>query len=152
MSDQSTTSINSKEAPNWYWGDSSNTSTESTASVRAPHDRQVVIQALNKLKELENDWDGEGAPKPTVVTLRNANAIVSELPEITPNPSKVIPGEDGSLTLFWQTFNGRTYLTIERNTVHLLIKKARDHNVYLDGNQMQGKRLPEKVRTLLPMA
>lgn len=63
-----------------------------------------ILAELTRLRELEPDWDGQGADAPNAENLDRALAWVQEMSDrqrALP-PSKVVPGVAGEVHLVWQ--------------------------------------------------
>lgn len=67
----------------------------------------VVYRAINAMRDLSDDWDGDGAAAPSPPVVNNALRIAAalELQDGFPPPSRVLPSVNGTIVLEW-TFGG----------------------------------------------
>jgi hypothetical protein len=74
---------------------------------------EPTVQAIVRLQDLENDWDGLGAQAPTRELLASAIGLAYTLMQKGMDPpSRVVPGLDGTVAFEWQTPDG-TYCEVE---------------------------------------
>lgn len=74
---------------------------------------QKIIDDIAAMQQLADDWDGQGAQRPTEELVRSAVGLGSLLQEIGVDaPSAVAPSATGSLLLVWQG-PGESYCEIE---------------------------------------
>jgi hypothetical protein len=75
----------------------------------ADHDSKwdATIARLEKLRELQDDWDGNNAPAPTAELIDAVRRKIEELRnEDFPPPKSVAPSFDGTVCVEWERGNG----------------------------------------------
>ena len=83
--------------------------------VRRPTAEQwsKCINALLRLRNLDDDWDGEGSPAPSTANVDRAIEWVQQLRQASPDARlpQPVPGTDGEVVLVWH--QGPYYLQAE---------------------------------------
>lgn len=82
-------------------------------------EQQLILNELDELKNLPDNWDGDGAVPVSQHSLERTKSIVltlvnsSQIPEVTPNPN-------GTISLEWESDRGFLYLEIGDTNYSLL--------------------------------
>lgn len=75
----------------------------SVSEVSSAADWDVVIDQIVEICQLENGWDGEGAPAPSKPLLASTMKLAKLLRGIDcPAPRRAVPSFDGTMILEWQ--------------------------------------------------
>ena len=78
--------------------------TQSAASSIAEIHWNQIVDKLAQMRELQDDWDGQGASAPTAENMGAAENWVGEMRRYSQAipPSQVVPGVAGEVLLMWQ--------------------------------------------------
>lgn len=107
--------------------------------------KRTLLESLNSIASLGNNWQGQEAPAPSRRAVTAAQQIVPSLPNIIADASV---GVDGDGNVYFKLRNGEklAYLTVEPSTMHLLVMAPGQKNVYLDDVNFRPRELPSKIR------
>ncbi len=113
-------------------------------------DRDELINTIEALAKLDEDWDGYGSIGPTRDTIESTKHLIRELPEDCELPRISLCGE-GELTLVWEALNGKVLLTVEDRVLHLLVKRKKGRNFYLDNVSYASGAIPQNILRRIPI-
>jgi len=77
----------------------------------ARHESTSSASSLNKLRGLEDNWNGYGSPVPNAAALENAQRVVELLHHEGRAPSRLAPSADGGVEVYLS--RGTRYCSIE---------------------------------------
>ena len=70
-----------------------------------------LLAALEGIRALENDWDGEGALQISASAYEEAAAIIENMSLSDPMP-EIEPNTNGTISLYWEWIGGRAEIEI----------------------------------------
>lgn len=84
-----------------------------------PRERKQILDGLNILGTLENNWNGYEAAAPNARAIETAKIYIILFPFGKMFPTKVYPGTDGCIVMEWERadIEGRILLTIDPFTL-----------------------------------
>lgn len=68
--------------------------------------QQDVLAKLNLLQNLDEDWDGYGAPKISTIAINNCQSVINQLSLVIIQNVNVLPSEFGGVQLEMEKDNG----------------------------------------------
>ena len=71
-----------------------------------------LIQELENIQSLHDNWDGEGAEAPKSELIDSAITLLGFIQKKLPPPSRITPTQNGGIVLDWQ-FENNIYLEAE---------------------------------------
>ncbi len=110
--------------------------------------RQSLADAIHSLKTLQADWNGHDAPAPKPESIKAAEYILPQLPNVI---AEANAGVDGNGNVYLKLARGDkvALVTIEPRLVHFLCMEPGKPNVYIDDEQFKGKKLPASIKRAL---
>lgn len=118
-----------------------------------PAQRRKLLEALNYLTKLEDDWNASGAKKPSPRAITMTKHFVEYLLLIKKHADFIEPDGDGGIVLRWQTPTQRILLTIDGICLHLSIKENGAETVFVDDISffdVKNTILPQDVLSYIP--
>lgn len=68
---------------------------------------QKLLKRMTEIRELRNDWDGEGALAPNQMAVKSVNDLLALLRETAQTPpTRIAPAFDGAIVVEWQLPDG----------------------------------------------
>lgn len=92
---------------------------------------QHLFEALNRIRNLGEGWDGFASREPRTDSISAAERVAALLPQGLGEPSVGVD-EEGYVFLIFQKGRNAVFLTIESAKMHLLVKRHGSRNSYLD--------------------
>lgn len=79
---------------------------------------ECVARAIDTMRELADDWDGDGAVAPSAAVVSNALRITSslELRDDFPPPSRVLPSVNGTIVFEWRFGDWYSEIEVENGS------------------------------------
>jgi hypothetical protein len=96
-------------------------------------DRYAVIQSIDSMGALTENWDGYGAATISSTATRAARGFVLSLPASFPAP-EVSPNSNGTVSLEWESDAGRAHLEIGDSAYSFYLRRAEGSPIYRDGS------------------
>lgn len=96
--------------------------------------RKSLAGALARLVDLDHDWDGHGALKPSGAALGLARRVLAVLAAEVPDPS-VSPSTDGGVLLEWDAKGVELLLAVSASSIEA-VAKVDNHEVEGDLRSM----------------
>src|SRR5258708_25543173 len=118
------------------------------ANPTAEHTRQMLADSVQKLKAIKGDWTGYSTPAPLEKSLKAAEHILPQLPNVLADAQAGVDG-DGHVYFRLRQGDKVAYLTIEPRLMHLFYSEPGKENIYVDDEQFKGKILPARIRNLI---
>lgn len=88
------------------------TSFKSEIEDRWSNRKTELIQELENIQSLQENWDGEGAEAPKLELIDSAISLLGFIQKKLPPPSRITPTQTGNIVLEWQ-FENNIYLEAE---------------------------------------
>lgn len=110
--------------------------------------KQSLLDAVEKISALGDDWLGQPTVPPSRQAVSAAMQVIPALPAITAEASAGVDG-DGNVFFKFQQDAKFAYLTIEPTTMHLLLMAPGKANRYFDDFNFKRGQLPGKIRAAL---
>ena len=87
---------------------------------------------IRELSELPDGWDGYGALSIGESTAAHAVIAIRQLCNVTRAP-EIVPNSNGTLSLLWDTPEGRAHLEIGETRFSFYVRPAQGMSIFLDG-------------------
>ncbi len=85
----------------------------------------ATLEGIESVSNLEEDWDGEGSPKPGKGTLRMAIHVVMRMAAIGVRPpDRVVPGVNGTVLFVWSTATGYVELEATESGIEYFVAQG----------------------------
>lgn len=97
-----------------------------------PKEKIALLNALDYLAGLEDDWNGYEAIAPTQRAIDMARHFITWLPLSKAHARKIEPDGDGAIILTWQTDQERIMLTIDGSLIHLSHEQTGQDTVFVN--------------------
>ena len=101
-----------------------------------PYERLLASISLERLSELEVDWDGYGAEPLPERVISHTRAAIKVLADGAPMP-ELIPNPNGTLSLEWTNASTRAHLEIGEKLYSFLLKAPGRTPLYASGELEQ---------------
>lgn len=93
---------------------------------------------LLRIRQLPDDWDGQGAPAPSTELVDSALVLALHLRQSSlPAPDRIVPGVAGTIVMEWQTKRGRC---LELEVVEPYLAEWFDNGPFQEPNQIRDDR------------
>ncbi len=123
------TIINKRLIPTGAGQGSSSLTGENTV---LPKEKMMLLNALEYLAKLDDDWNGQRAIAPSQLAVFLSRHFIERLPLNKAHASKIEPDGDGAVVLTWVTADERILLTIDGSLMHPSHEKQNQPTVYIN--------------------
>lgn len=97
-----------------------------------PKEKIALLNALDYLANLDDDWNGYSAVAPTQRAIDMARHFITLLPLNKTHARKIEPDGEGGIILTWQNNHERILLTIDGSMMHLSHEQNEQDTVYIN--------------------
>ncbi len=97
-----------------------------------PKEKIALLNALDYLAKIDDDWNGYGAIAPTQRAIDMARHFITCLPLNKVHARKIEPDGEGAIILTWINDKERILLTIDGSLMHLSHEQAGQDTVYIN--------------------
>ena len=133
-------------------------STESSAGstigtgILYPKEREELLQAINYMKVLEDNWNGFGAKKPLTLVIEIVEQFIQNIPLNKIYPAQLSPDGEGGITLKWVMVDTKLLLNFEPGLINLAIQGKNKKPELIDGIVYNGENIiPQKILAYIPV-
>jgi hypothetical protein len=122
------------------------------AGIVYPKEREELLQAINYIKVLEDDWNGFVAKKPLTLVIEIVEQFIQNIPLNKIYPAQLSPDGEGGITLKWVTVDTKLLLNFEPGLINLAIHGKNKKPELIDGIVYNGENIiPQKILAYIPV-
>ena len=113
-----------------------------------PSIKQNILEQLHHLQNLDEDWDGYGAPKISITAINNCRSVINQLSFDAIQDADVTPSEFGGVQLELKKDNTTINCDFGSQTFSYYVEKNGDKTEYhsfLDYTELNIKKLASEL-------
>ncbi|MGH1455810.1 MAG: hypothetical protein ACRBDI_03425 [Alphaproteobacteria bacterium] len=120
-----------------------------------PKEREELLQAIEYMRGLKNDWNGFGATAPSHASLHTTENFIKELPFGFAYPDKISPDMEETVALAWTLESGEVlHMMIDGLYIYLSrLNKDNSVDYLIEEGELKfisGGFFPDKIKVHLP--